>query len=447
MQTSSLIAGAASADITPETPHFLHGYPHVERISTGVHDRLLSSALYLTDGNERVFLIANDLLYIGKASTARIRKAVSEQTGTPESHILIAATHTHSGPVTVDGAISAGDPVVPGADPGYLRFLEHQIARAACKAFNGARPAQTGFAIADGTGTGANRRDPSFAADPQVPVLAVKDTTGNYIACMIVCSMHPTVLHEDSTLYSADFPASTREILQEKYLGSACPVLYFTGAAGNQSPRHVTGSNTFDEARRIGSLLAGSVGTRLRKGLRFHSRVEIACDGYSTDLPRRTFPPVEEAEKNRRKALEHFNALKTDSTDPKAIRTAEVDWFGAEELLFLAGQAQANALDKYCEACLPAEIQVIRIGKMTFVAWPGEIFVEYALRLKEKYAGTFLITLANGDLQGYIATEEAERNHYYEASNSLFHYSSGELLLSETFKLLDSRCHFSWESI
>jgi hypothetical protein len=443
------MAGAASAGITPAKPLFLHGYPYTERISTGVHDRLLSSALYLTDGNEQALFIANDLLYISKASTARIRKAISEQTGLPPSRILIAATHTHSGPVTVDGAVSANDPAVPAADPGYLRFFERQTARAACKAFHSARPAQAGFAVADGTGTGANRHDPvRGAADPQVPLLAVKDTAGDYIACMMVCSMHPTVLHEDSTRYSADFPASTRRILQKKYLGTACPVLYFTGAAGNQSPRHVTGGNTFGEARRIGAILAASAGKcLLHKDLHFHSRVGIACDSRSTDLPKRPFPPVEEAEKNRQEALAHFNALKTASTDPKAIRTAQVDWFGAEELLFLSGQAQSNALDTYYEACLPAEIQMIRVGKMTFVAWPGEIFTEYALRLKEKYANTFLITLANGDLQGYIATGEAERNRYYEASNALFHHSGGERLLSETFKLLDSRCHSSWESI
>jgi hypothetical protein len=435
---SQLIAGAASANITPGEPHFLHGYPHMERISTGVHDWLLSSALYLTDGNEQVFFIANDLLYISKASTARIRKAVSERTSVPEFNILIAATHTHSGPVTVNGAISANDPVVPGTDPEYLRYLENQIVRAACEAFEGATPAQIGFAIADGTGTGSNRRNPSRTSDPEVPFLAIKEIKGKYIACMMVCNMHPTVLHEDSTLYSGDFPAYTREILQKKYLGCECPVLYFTGAAGNQSPRHMTKENTFEEARRIGGILAESAGICIRKGLNFGSQIQVSCYNQSTDLPKRPFPSVEEVEENRKKALERLNVLRKNSMDLKAIRTAEVDWFGAEELLFLSKQAQNYALNEYYEACLPAEIQIITIGNMIFVAWPGEIFVEYALRLKKRYANTFLITLANGELQGYIVTEEAEKNNYYEASNSLFHYSGGEILLSETFKLLDA---------
>ena len=36
----------------------------------------------------------------------------------------------------------------------------------------------------------------------------------------------------------------------------------------------------------------------------------------------------------------------------------------------------------------------------------------------------------------FIATKEAEEKNYYEASNSLFHYSSGEVLLSKTVEML-----------
>ena len=47
---SQLVAGACASDITPVEPLFLFGYPHVERVSTGMHDPLLASALYLFDG-------------------------------------------------------------------------------------------------------------------------------------------------------------------------------------------------------------------------------------------------------------------------------------------------------------------------------------------------------------------------------------------------------------
>ena len=113
-----------------------------------------------------------------------------------------------------------------------------------------------------------------------------------------------------------------------------------------------------------------------------------------------------------------------------------MDWFGAEELLFLSGQAAKGALEDAYRGSLPAEIQMIRIGAWTFVSWSGEVFIEYALELKNKCADTFLITVTNGELQGYVVTEEAGQKNYYEASNSLFHYSSGEVLLSRTVEML-----------
>ena len=118
------------------------------------------------------------------------------------------------------------------------------------------------------------------------------------------------------------------------------------------------------------------------------------------------------------------------------IRTAEVDWFGAEELLHLSILAESNGLDPYYQACLPAEIQIITIGPWNFVAWPGEIFVEYALELKKKIKNAFVITLANGELQGYIASEEANQKGFYEASNSIFDPSGGQVLVTETIQLL-----------
>ena len=76
--------------------------------------------------------------------------------------------------------------------------------------------------------------------------------------------MHPTIMHEDSTLFSSDFPFYIRQGVQE-FLGESCTVVYYTGAAGNQSPRHVTKSNTFEEAKRIGGIVAGSIRSTFEK--------------------------------------------------------------------------------------------------------------------------------------------------------------------------------------
>lgn len=433
---SKLKAGAATLNITPQESHFLYGYPYVERMSTGTHDDLLSSALYLTDGKNQVLFISNDVIYVSKASTARIREGISKKTGIRDSNILIAATHTHSAPVTVDLAISANDPVVPKVDGSFLKFMEESTVKAACQAVEKATWAEIAVVVGDATGVGTNRHNPAGAKDMDVPVLLVKNKTGAFIGCMLVCNMHPTILHEDSTLYSGDFPHYVRKSLQNDLLGKECPVVYFTGTAGNQSPRHVAKSNTFEEAQRIGQMVADSISSQLTGRVTYSSHIPVSAAQKFVDLPRRTFPPVERAKEHRDKTRKRFEELKKSSKDPREIRTAEVNWFGSEELLCLAKLAWDNQLEQAYRSVLPAEIQIIKVGEWKFAAWPGEVFVEYGLELKEHVANVAFITYANGELQGYIVTREAHEKGFYEAGNSFFDHKAGELMLAETIRQL-----------
>ena len=236
----NLLAGVGVADITPHDSQYLFGYPHVERTSTGIHDPLLSSALYLSDGRTPLLFVANDIIFVGMATAQRVRQRIEAATGVPAANILVSATHTHSGPSTIDYISLADDPFVPKVDSRYLQRFEDGIVAAGTEAIRRAQPAEVGLAIADGTGVGTNRRDPAGPADPQVPVLLARSAAnGAPIACMIVCSMHPTVLRETSTVVSGDFPGMARRFLQDHLLGPNCPVLHHTGPAGNQSPRHV----------------------------------------------------------------------------------------------------------------------------------------------------------------------------------------------------------------
>ncbi len=432
---SGLLAGAAVADITPREPQFLYGYPHVPRISTGVHDPLLSGALALSDGRTALLFSANDVIFISKAVAARARARIEAATGIPRGNILVSATHTHSGPVTVDYLSNADDPVVPKADPAYLRLLEDGLVEAAVAAWRSARPAEAGLAVADGSGVGTNRRDPGGPADPQVPVLLARERGGGRpIACLLVYSMHPTVLHEDSTLVSGDFPAMARQRLQA-LLGAGCPILYHTGPEGNQSPRHVTRENSFAEARRLGGLLADRA-ARVIPAIRYSDRLALAADRELLDLPRRSFPAPREAEERLQRARRRLEELRSARAPRQEVRTAECDWFGAEETLTLARAAASGELDRVYGTCLPAEVQALQVGPWRYVGWPGEIFVEYALEVKQRSPDTWIIALANGELQGYIVTEEAAREGGYEASNALFGPESGAAIVAATLALL-----------
>lgn len=434
---NKLKAGAAQVDISPKDSQFLFGYPHIERYSTGIHDNLWSSALYISDGSRDVIFIANDIIFVSKQSCNYIRQQISSQIPVKPENIMITATHTHSGPMTLDYISNEADPVVPKTDIKYVEYMQEQIIKAAIQAYQSAQPAKIGLAMADDTGVGTNRRNPEGPADHNVPVMMVKNAdTDDNIACMLVCSMHPTVLHEDSTLVSGDFPGLSRIYLQENVIGKNCPVLHHTGPCGNQSPRYVTKANTFDEAKRLGEILARAAEQAISA---IEYKTDLSVNSKTVlleDLPKRQFPSVQEAQQKLDRSIAKLKALRENDSSPKEVRTAECDWFGAEETLTLAKAAVDGKLEKVYQTSLPAEIQIISIGNWNFVGWQGEIFIEYALQVKKQAANTFIISIANGEFQGYIVTKEAFDEGGYEASNALFSYESGKIFVNKTLQAL-----------
>jgi hypothetical protein len=180
----------------------------------------------------------------------------------------------------------------------------------------------------------------------------------------------------------------------------------------------------------------GKAIARAVPSIEYLSEAPLEARRAFVDLPPRTFPSVAEAAQHLARAAQRLARLQASGAPWQEIRTAEVDWFGAEETLTLAKAAAAGRLEEVYRACLPAEIQAIRVGPWWFVGWPGEVFVEYALEVKARRPSTFVISLANGELQGYIATQEAEQIGGYEASNAVFAPQSGKILVNTTLELL-----------
>ena len=434
--TAALHAGAATVDVTPPSSVFLFGYPHVPRMSTGVHDPLECAALYLRRDGTQVLLLANDVIFVSKAHAAEIRRRIREQTGIREDAIMITATHTHSGPLMAECISNAADPVVPKKDARYLALFTERVVAAAEAAVRSAVPAEIGFVLARSDGVGTNRHDPAGPADPDVPLVVARSlATGLPIACLLVCAMHPTVLHEDSTLISADFPGFTRRFLRQQALPPSCPVLYHQGASGNQSPRHVTRANTFAEAQRLGEILGHQIATALA-GIIYQRDAVVQVRSAPLEAVPRQFPTPEAAAKRLALVRAHYARLKEEGAARQTVRTAECDVFGAEETAELARAALDGRLAAAIAQCMPAEIQAIAIGPWTLVGWPGEFFVEYALELRRRSPGTFVVTMANGDLQGYIVTEEAAARGCYEATNAVFAHSTGPRFIAATLALL-----------
>lgn len=433
----NLQAGAAIINVTPEKPMFLHGYPHVERTSEGIHDPLYASALVIDNGKIQIGFCAVDVVFISREIVADVRSRVHEHTGIQEQNLMISASHTHSGPVTFSDVFY--DPAVPKADPEYISYLTNKLVDVYLKAYQNKRASRIAITTADGTGVGGNRRSKTDAIDSEVPIVVLKDAdTDKIFAMSTIYCMHPTVLHEDSKFYSADFPGYTREYIINEF-GEDVILLYHTGPSGNQSPRHFVKSHTFGEAKRLGFMLGERIVESVRQVRNevFKDWVTLAAQQSKQMLPKKKFMSIEEAEskvifvKNKLKQMQRENANSSE------IRTVECDWFGAEENKQLAKMAVTGDLEKVYQSVLPAEINVITIDNNGFVFLPGEMFVEYSMMIKSSLPDkTFIASLSNGVLAGYLVTEEAEEEGGYEASNSIFPAKAGEVIVEKVITML-----------
>lgn len=434
-----LEAAFARREITPQKPVQLVGYPHVERISTGVHDPLYASAVVLRNGASAVAVVSFDLIFVEPDWTRKCREEITRTTGIPAENILLHATHTHSGPVTLDFLSFKADLVVPPPDQEYLQSVREQAVAAVTEAWNNLQPCEAAWTTADVKGlAGGNRIDANGAEDPEAGLLIVRRRDDHApVAILSVYSMHPTVLHEDSKLISGDFIAYARQEIEKAFPGAGA--VYLNGTAGNQSPRRVVRGQTFAEAERLG----GALGRRMVESLKavrdFSADFPIASRVERIPLEGKKFSPVAEAQAVVDEANRNYEKLKADNAGHAPIRTAECTVFGAEKLLLWARAEESGEADAVRRKYSRGEVQVMRLGPSMLAAWPGEFFVEFGLEAKKRArTPLFVSSYSNGELHGYIVTPEAAEAGGYEAQNSLFPPSVGAQYVEATLRLMES---------
>ena len=100
-------AGTARATITPTTPMWMSGYASRTKPSQGVVHDLWAKALALEDPNGgRAILITLDVCGIGRDLSNRLRDAIQSRHRLERDQIVLACSHTHSGPVVGHNLIS-----------------------------------------------------------------------------------------------------------------------------------------------------------------------------------------------------------------------------------------------------------------------------------------------------------------------------------------------------
>ena len=120
-----LRVGASAVKITPPLGIPMAGQ-YFERGATAVHDDLYAKAIVIEKNGVKVAIVSCDLVDIGTELVPAVRKMAAKSTGIPEDHIMISATHSHTGPVIPSpGNMNASQ----GAIPEILAVLHFQTAR------------------------------------------------------------------------------------------------------------------------------------------------------------------------------------------------------------------------------------------------------------------------------------------------------------------------------
>ena len=267
-----LRAGVARVEITPPVGFPMGGYGDRKGGSTGVHDPLNATVLLLQGDGLTVAIVSCDLRSF---PSERIVAAARERR--LADHVLLAATHNHSGPITWE------DQRWPSPDRSWFAETETRI----LGAIETASRAMFSARVAAGFGEihlGHNRRRlgddgrvtmrwrnveraPTAPVDPAVGVIRVDDETGRTRALLVNYACHAVVLGPDNRAISADYPGYLARRIERELPGALC--LFTQGGAGDINPYHdkqPVEQGGFAEAEKMGHALADAA-LRVARGL------------------------------------------------------------------------------------------------------------------------------------------------------------------------------------
>jgi neutral ceramidase len=432
-----MFAGTEKVDITPQSAVWMDGMLRAHP-SEGVHDRLYARALALSDSDDvrQAFaLVSVDVCILVDETCSAVQQAAEARTGIPASHIIVAATHTHSGPSTFGG-------LTPRED-GYVQELIEKLISLVEDTAGNLRPAELGVASGREDTISHYRRlladdghvvmnwepyppeqivGPLGVADPEVGVVKVVAAgdpakPGRVLALLFNHTGHPNVLSGDNYLLSSDYPGLATRLLEEELGGVA---LFFNGALGSVDIDGLR-DRDWEGLDRTGRALARSVGEAADAITPSGSpAIRGACTTYT--LPGR--------------------------------RITDAEWRWAQQVLAETGGQVAAVADgvgdDYKAAFyrelhdagprdLPVTQTCLALGDSALLTFPGELYTEIGQHIKahSPFQRTFIIGLANGYV-GYVPTRKAIGEGGYAEDTRHVDETAEQLVIEHSLALLRS---------
>ena len=231
-----LYAGVCETNITPPPDGWLGGRGSKRRC-TGVHNDLYARVLVLDNGQERVALIAVDIMAVPEEWTQDVRQRVADD------------LHTQPGAIMLHYAGGRGGPAMPALneageyDHAYMEILKRKIAGAARQAANALLPASLTYGEASAqigvhqrlitTDDKATRLDDyGGPVSSLVQTLCVNGADGQTFALLFAHACAPDTQGDNNTCITADWPGAAVAHLRRRFQKEAAD----TGIASDALP-------------------------------------------------------------------------------------------------------------------------------------------------------------------------------------------------------------------
>jgi len=374
------LLGVGKAVVTPPLGTPLAGFAHRQNQgATEVLDDLEVRAFWLQgegDESDAVGIVTADIIGFGPSLTSKLQAEAQKRFGLSPERLLLAASHTHSGPQTCENMVGTGDLV-----PEVVEMVRERVLEALGEARRNLRPVGVAAGRGRCEGYAVNRRlfrdgvcqfapNPNGVRDDEVTVIAFQDAKdGGVCAVLFHFTCHPTVMGD--LRVTADYPGAARRFVERSL---NCAAGFLPGCFGDIRPNCTfIGGTKFrrgepEDVRIFGEALGQEVVRVVRNGL-VEANPHLSARKLEVDLPLSPLPD---------------GSLPEPPTRPLTIQRVDI----AEEI--------------------------------TLVAMSGEICCDYGLFVKGLDPARFLVPMGycNG-MVGYICPSRHFEEGGYEPFGSV----------------------------
>jgi putative membrane-bound dehydrogenase-like protein len=389
--------GLAKVDITPSYPIRLSGFAARLTESVGVRQHIFARAMAIRPpGGEPVVLVTVDSIGVPMAVRDDVARRLHAKKKLANERFAVSATHSHTTPMLAGVLPTMFGRPVPADEQKrierYTREYTDGIERAALAALDDLKPGHLTFGVGK-VGFSINRRTRGGPVDHDLPVMSIVAPDGKVRGIYVSYACHCVVLSDFKV--SGDWAGYAAEELEKQYPNSVALVAIGCGADSNPQSG-VTGDKA-EFAQHYGHEVATEVERLLRSPLT-PINGDIIC---RLDTIKLALAPL----------------AKRDEWAERAKAQGAEGYYAKVQL------AHLDAGEK-----LPTEISypilTWQFGKsLAAVFLPGEVVVDYSLRLKKELdASRLWINAYSNDTPAYIPSERVLKEGGYEGGGAMIYY-------------------------